>query len=73
MAGDDDCVGNKCSDIEAGIMRRGGRLPEQLIVKSDSLARSVMFMPLETVSGLTMTTVRTYILTFANWRSLVNK
>ena len=32
-AGDDDCVGNKCSDIEAKLMRRGGRLPERLIIR----------------------------------------
>ena len=32
-AGDDDCVGNKCSDIEAELMRQGGRLPERLIIR----------------------------------------
>ena len=31
QAGDNDSLGNKCSDIEAEPMRRGGRLPEQLI------------------------------------------
>ena len=31
LAGDDGCVGNKCSDIKAELMRQaqGGRLPEQ--------------------------------------------
>jgi len=32
-AGDDNCVGNECSDIKAELMRRGGRLPERLIVR----------------------------------------
>jgi len=33
QAGDKDCVGYKCSDIEAELMRRGGRLPERMIVR----------------------------------------
>jgi len=28
---DDNCVGNECSNIKAELMRRGERLPEQLI------------------------------------------
>lgn len=29
----DDCVGNEYSDIEAELMRQGGKLPELLIFK----------------------------------------
>jgi len=34
---DNDCVGNVCSDIEAQLMRQGGRqpVPEQLIVRDN--------------------------------------
>ena len=31
LIGDDYCVGNECSDIEAELMRSGGRLAEWLI------------------------------------------
>jgi len=30
QVGDNDCVGNECSDIESELMRQGGRLPEWL-------------------------------------------
>ena len=33
QAGHDGCVGNECSDIEADLMRQGGRMSERLIVK----------------------------------------
>ena len=33
LAGDNNCVGNKCSNIETELMRRGGRLPEWLIAR----------------------------------------
>ena len=29
----DDCVGNEYSDIEAELMRQGGKLPELLIIR----------------------------------------
>jgi len=32
LTGDDNCVGNKSSNIEAEPIRQGGRLPEWLIV-----------------------------------------
>jgi len=33
QAGDNDCVANKCSDIEAELMRQGGRQPKRLIIR----------------------------------------
>lgn len=28
QAGDNDCIGNECSDIKSELMRQGGTLPE---------------------------------------------
>lgn len=33
QAGDDNCVGNECSDVEAALMRQGGRLREEVIAR----------------------------------------
>ena len=37
QAGDDNCVGNECSDVEAELMRQGGRL---IVRESDSTGRN---------------------------------
>ena len=39
----DDCVGNKYSDIEAQLMRRGGKLPVPTV--------AIMFCNCQTLSG----------------------
>ena len=33
QVGDDNCVGNGCSDIKAELMKRGRRLQERLIIR----------------------------------------
>jgi len=39
QTGDDDCVANMCSEIEAELMRQGGRLPEWLIIRDTEARR----------------------------------